>query len=583
MDVSYEELVENFPYREMRENQKLAFEKIAENGRVVLELPTGTGKTAIGYTWLKTLYKKGVKGSFFYLCPTKTLVDQVVALHPDVVPVYGKGEYKCLVFKGVSADEAPCALIKCELKDSTCPYYIAKRRAIQSGRIVACTVPFYIYQALFTQKRAREELRFPEPFYVVVDEAHALARVIRSTLSFYISSAAIKRAIKITEEFDEGAHKQLKAFYDCSLKLAKIKPYMELLNDYELGNMISILRKINTERLRNVISQAIEEKVLDLDKKSDFRIVQSLEKFISNVGRYIRNLEYALGENPLNYIYIYYDKEGGAEKGYKIVINPFYVGGLVRKHIVPRAILYSATIGKIESFEAEIGAKGIPFYSFPSEFPPHHARIYLPTDTPNLAVNKRNRGDVTRAMTLIGDAIERFLLEGYRSLVVVVSEHERQKFISLNSHRFSIVSYGNGEKPRESAQKFKRGEGDVLVGTSANYAEGLDLPGKIAPVIFFLRPSYPPPYTPLAKFEDRRFGTKKWMFWKWRVFIEAMQVRGRNIRSAEDIGATFFISQQFESIIKNSLPKWLESSLVSKPYSECVDDALRFLGGEPSG
>ncbi len=65
------DLLESFPYdryEKVKGNQQAAFEIIERNegSGVTLELPTGTGKTAIGYTYLKHLERKGTEGPLLH-------------------------------------------------------------------------------------------------------------------------------------------------------------------------------------------------------------------------------------------------------------------------------------------------------------------------------------------------------------------------------------------------------------------------------------------------------------------------------------------------------------------------------------
>ncbi|MSU75905.1 DEAD/DEAH box helicase, partial [Patescibacteria group bacterium] len=114
-------LLRNFPkakYPDVLSNQRAAFELIADTQKsVLLEMPTGSGKTAVGHTYLKTLANAGVEGPLFYLVPTKALVDQVKEMFPDVTAVYGRNEYDCLYYEPeetFKADEIPClSLLDC--------------------------------------------------------------------------------------------------------------------------------------------------------------------------------------------------------------------------------------------------------------------------------------------------------------------------------------------------------------------------------------------------------------------------------------------------------------------------------------
>ena len=143
------------------------------------------------------------------------------------------------------------------------------------------------------------------------------------------------------------------------------------------------------------------------------------------------------------------------------------------------------------------------------------------------------------------------------------------------------MSYGNGVTAKDAAAAFKDGQGTALVGTEANYAEGLDLPKGIAPVIFDLRPGYPSPYDPMAVFEERRFGNQRWRLWNWRVMVKALQVRGRNVRSEDDLGIIFFMSEQFRRFVFASLPEWLQPSYVGDlSFEDCLKRGEKLLGGK---
>ncbi len=221
----------------------------------------------------------------------------------------------------------------------------------------------------------------------------------------------------------------------------------------------------------------------------------------------------------------------------------------------------------------------MPFVSLPAAFPAENARVILPKDTPNLSAKDRSRHEPAKVLRRIAKACKLFADRDTRSLVVVVSNAERERFIRLCSEeKVEAVSYMNGSTPKEAMSRFKAGQGSVLIGTAANYGEGIDLPGETAPVIFFLRPGYPNPKDPATQFEMRRFGGQSWRVWNWRVMIEALQVRGRNIRSSTDRGATIFVSQHFRKFLYASLPEWLKESYGGElTFEEAKEEILRLL------
>jgi Rad3-related DNA helicase len=264
----------------------------------------------------------------------------------------------------------------------------------------------------------------------------------------------------------------------------------------------------------------------------------------------------------------------------KLVVCSHFIAPLVSQRLLGKTtIALSATIGDNVIFGQESGIK-FPFLSLPPSFPAERTRIFMPTDTPNLAFNDRKRGAVTNVMRRTARAAKKLAHKGIRSLHVVVSSEERQKLMAvMEEEGVKAISYGNGVTAREAAIRFKDGEGDALVGTGANFGEGIDLPRRIAPAIFVLRPGYPPPDAPRTQFEERRYGNNRWAIWNWRVMLSVLQVRGRNIRSEDDLGFTIFVSQQFRRSVFASLPKTLQVSYKgSLTLDQCVKEALELVG-----
>lgn len=580
-----------------------------KRGVFIFEAPTGSGKTAVEYTIAKAI-EETQGGPVFIITPTKTLVEQIAQLHPDVKVAYGRHEHPCLYYEpkdvltpeyvqslysnpeNLKADEIPCLTLRdCphrvnqetgethEKGACPCPYYRQKYEAKQGG-VVVSTTAFYLFTQLFSKE-------FPRPNVLVIDEAHQIARVVRSSLSYEITDYHLSRSIELLEKIE--AHdiaKQLNAFYRKMIHIIKRKPSRQntMLDDDELEELIGVLKGINTTALQAHIQQAIKQG--KIDTKEHRETLKKIEELTHDIWRYLLSFELSLEteeRNPLSYTYAYYkeEKEGQERAQYRLFIKAYYVAPLIRKILSPFTVAFSATIGDADIFGYESGIRG-QYESFDSDFPVENTRIFLPSDTPNLAMRERKKGQPTRILREIAKTCKRFSKKGLRSLVVVVSNAELDKFKMLSEEEsLDCLTYGNGVSPKAAALAFKEGAGDVLVGTQANYGEGVDLPKQIAPVIFFLRPGYPSPHAPATQFEEKRFRNMRWALWNWRVMMEALQVRGRNVRSGKDLGVTFFISQQFRRFVYASLPHWLQKAYVwDKTFDECVDETEKLLSGK---
>lgn len=597
-------LSRNFPHDEKRPVQGGALRFLSEHpDGVLFEMPTGTGKSAIGVTVLRSNRNEG---PCYYVTPTKQQVEQLERLYPesDLVKMYGRSEYPCLYYRDrgeeVNAQESPCYMLQCghrvdqstgETVDETaepCPYFKAKYEAkmrLQRGGIVLCTTAFYLMNRIMV--KGWKDL---DPAAVVVDEVHKLASVTRSIFEYRITDYHLKKVADSLKILDEEQANILRRFYNRFYRMCKVRPSKTpaLLRNTEIEELMDILQELNPARIEQLVRQAISERILDTQiHREELKL---LENLVKNIPRYILSFRYALEEEErgaLNFVVaFYYEQEDTEFKDsekrvrYHLTLKSYYVAGLIRKAMSGNIVAYSATIGKPDILQFETGLR-MPFRSFPSTFDAAKTRIFLPKDAPNLSQRTRRRGDLNRTLRLIVRTAKKFVADGKRSLVVVVSEAERQKFLEFAAEDgLRTMSYqANGISARQAAKNFVDGEGDVLVGTTAQYSEGVDLPAGTAPVIFFLRPGYPRPDSPEAQFEMRRFGQSRcWALWNWRVMIEALQTRGRNVRSADDIGVCFFMSGQFRDFVPASLPKWLEPALRGGLTMEgAVEEAMKLL------
>jgi Rad3-related DNA helicase len=595
--IGEKQLKSAFPRRKydaIKPAQADAFRAIAEaGGSALLELPTGTGKTAVGYSYLKALEAQGA-GPLYYIVPTKALVDQVCDMHPDLTLAYGRHEYDCLYYQPdiYRADEVPClTLTDCphrvdqetgetvEKGAVPCPYYQVKFTARRS-RIVVCTMAFYLYNVFFNRAGVK-------PAGLVIDESHQIAKVVRNSLSYDVTDWNLHRSVDLLNRLGaEDEAWELEQFLNSMVRILKRKPREAptILSDEEVWELMNRVSQIDDNVVRERMGQAVRDG--SIDPVADREFLRQLESIAINLRRYVSSLGYSLEtetRNPLNYVtYAYSEKDEASDAQrvqYRLIVRAYYVAPLVQRLLAPNTLAYSATVGDPSVFSYETGIK-LPFVSLPGTFPADNARVFMPSDTPNLATKVKIRQEPTKVLRRIARMAGDLSAKRIRSLVLVVSNHEKDKFMRLcEEEGVEALSYDDAAGARDAVARFKAGEASVLVGTTANYGEGIDLPEEMAPVIFFLRPGYPNPHDPVVQFEERRFGNQRWQVWNWRVMVEALQVRGRNVRSADDRGVTIFVSQQFRRFLYASLPTWLRPSYRSElSLDDCREETIELLG-----
>ena len=610
-------LMNTFPtdvHETPRPNQEQAFGIIADHGpSVTLEAPTGTGKTLIGTTVLSRLRDEGVEGQLVYITPNKAQVDQVAKAMPGLTTAYGRADYPCVYFPAEegedqsSADDIPCiTLTECphrvnletgktkEPGVEPCPYYLAKYRALNSD-VTVVTMAWYLFNTLFRRD-------FQKPAGLVIDEVHRIADIFRASLSYDISDAHLRRSRDLLR--DAGFHVEadaLQSFLDMMWDIHKRRtkdPLDRLLKDEELEHLVATLDKVDPDNISKAIQTAREKGEINLRRHDDRKMVRQLEKITMHFRRYVRNLRYAMSESDegykaVNYVYfaaVEAEKDDEHRTSLKLVIKSYRVAPVIKKLLSPCTISYSATIGNPDVFTMETGIDST-FFALDSTFDASRTRILLPVDAPDLSQRKRSKQEPTKSLRRIARACARFNAQGHRCLVVTVSNQELDKFLVMCSEEeenLDVVSYrtcssfrATGEQvchPKEAVEAFKNGEGMILAGTAANFGEGIDLPEQMAPVTFMLRPGYPSPKDPQAQFEKKRFGGASWSIWNWRVALQALQVRGRNVRSATDYGATIFVSSQFKKVLWPSLPEWLRPAYKrGLKWDECLDEVDKLL------
>ena len=590
-------LMAHFPFDHYPEPTKNQVEGIGyiekRHGLVTIEAPTGTGKTAMGYTFLKEGQARG-EGPLVYTTTNKALVQQVQKQHPDVQVAYGRNEHDCLYYgpeHSFKADEIPCLLLDdCphrvdqetgetyEEGAECCPYYQQKYEAKKAKGIVAETVSFYLFTHLFAKEFAR-------PARLVIDEAHKIAEIVRNALSYEISDYHLLRSVELLREIgaDEEAV-QIENFAKRMIRMIKRRSPRSktLLEDEEIVELIEILEEIDDRKFKKRVTDAVKAGKVDRLEKRE--VLKKIETLIYDLRRYLRSLEYSRfteKKSALNYTYAYYEQEKpeGKKVQYKLVIKAYYVAPIIQKLFAPKTLAMSATIGNPEYFGYETGIK-FPFYALTSDFPAKNTLVCLPTDARNLAFNERSRQDLNRTLRKILRATKLFARRGLRSMLVVISNAEKDKAMEFAVEEgVKALTYGNGIPAREAVAAFKEGHGDLLIGTAAQVGEGVDLPGGICPITHFLRPGYQSPYDPEAQFEDRRFPRGHvWGLRQHRVMIQAVQVWGRNRRSAKDKGVCFFHSLQFAKFLYHALPEEFRQAYVKdKTFDECVEATFELL------
>src|SRR3989344_874532 len=322
------DLMGGFPFDrhpQMRDGQRIALEHLETAAwPVVHQSPVGTGKTALGYTFLKAKEKQGGT-HLLYSTPNKTQVEQVKAMFPDVKIALGRNEHPCLypgyADESPKADDIPCSMLgdcphrvnlqtgETHTKGVTpCPYLQQKYEALQGG-IVVCTHAFLVFNVLLSKAF--------EPDAVVIDEAHRLAQSFRSVLSTEITDWKLVSAMEVIEE-------------------------------EQIDRLYGTLTAISADRLEADAKRAIAKG--KLDPVADKEILKQVEDIDRSIRRFQHALKFSISGHtargyPLAYVIAYGKTELGPREKvqYRLTVKDYYVVPLIQKALPEMTYAYSAT------------------------------------------------------------------------------------------------------------------------------------------------------------------------------------------------------------------------------------------------
>jgi Rad3-related DNA helicase len=426
------------------------------------------------------------------------------------------------------------------------------------------------------------------PDAIGIDEVHEFSNSVRRMLSYSISDYKLEQFWELLSSVECRSEAKLIMIFKEEM-ISVIKEHSShngrttLLADESLKKLLKILFKLEKSNIDEKIKQAIVSK--KIDPKIDRELLRDLDIFTNDLYRYIRSLEFALEtkeRKPLSYVFGHWDKkvESGKKTQYILTIQSYRIAGLAAQKLLPEKYLAcSATIGTDpQLLKMDTGIDG-KFIDLVSEFPIENSRIFMSDDVPDLSVKGSRHNDKNRTLRKLLTGCQKGKEQGIRSLVIVVSEVEREKCCKFAKEiGLDAVSYGNGIKPKQAIKLFRDGEGDILIGTEAQFGQGIDLPDGVCEFIFYLRPGYPTPDDPQAQFEERIYGNSRWSLWTWRVILKMLQARGRNQRSAQDKGCIFLMSKQFQRFTYGGLPEWLRPAYVGQiSFDKAISQGINLL------
>ncbi len=514
VSVDLKKLIDDsFPFNEYRENQKEVIEDILKAFKkykyVILEAPTGSGKSAIAMT-LADLNKRLSKKTHI-LTIQKLLQDQYARdFEGQLFVMKGKSNFICKI----NGDK--CTLGECEKTNNKelkseckCPYKIEAHKAEKADITVHNFDSFYYQKGIFFTKRP----------LMIIDEVHNLESKFMDFVSFTIDNRLLTNSeIPKPNDFTDIT------YYDTFVESYKT----ELLSKYnDLDSRASL-----------TIDQVIfKDKVDRLAQK--ISIFQRVKKQgIQFVFEYTQEREYQ-----------------------KIKFKPIFVWSFTSQifNFADNVLMMSATILDADNFAKNIGIKKDEycFMEMPSLFPVENRLFYI-TDQINLTW-KTYKEEIKKIPKIIEQYLDmhsddRGIIHTHTNKIVFyIKNHCNAKTLKR------MLFKGDFSSTSDLLKKHSARKNSVIV--ASGFHEGLDLKDDLSRFQIIMKVPYP-------DLSDKQIKARMDIdksYYGWLTALKLVQSYGRSVRTDEDYCETYCIDKNFRMFYgmnKKMLPKWFKEAIV---------------------
>lgn len=546
----------NFSFRS---GQREAIEQICfsflerEVDTVILDAPTGTGKSIIAMFASRVLEELGYRG--YLITSDITLQDQY---EKDIRKfglswgnVKGVDNYTCSVNKqkfslgecktrGMSYEKA--MTLTCA---ETCGYLQNRKKAIESP-VSLLNYSYWLVQRNYVEQRLQENGRnvpFPQRDFAFFDEAHKVDEIVQSHFSPRIDKYAAKklswvREFLITEGFVNDLPKYKEEDFE--------EEYDYLRREEDKFNLFNSLQKIEHlflgfkkagEGAKNTITKEYGEDFERNEIPSEWKKAFFMFDWIKDVHCKLEDYNAILSETGYPALVKRVEEK---EINFQCIEERM----LIEKYFQKKAgfkIFMSATIGDPRMYAQITSIKNAKVIRIDSGFDFEKSPVYI-VDKFRLNYSKReeNLPKVIRVMDAIIDKKH----GEEKGIIHSGSYFFMNEILKKSKHRNRIIKYENTEEKRAALKKFSISKNAILIGPSI--LEGIDLYDDKSRFQIFFKVPFPSLADPLIK--EKLKSSNGW--YDWKTGINILQGVGRSIRNKEDWAVTYFLDACIMDLIR---------------------------------
>lgn len=532
MTIDENLILECFPFEKPRDIQLEAIYKSLEaynDGyeHVVLDGPTGAGKSAIAYTigrYIMEITDGAEKGLFTTI--TKYLQDQYLRDFPDLKEIRGAADPMYMCNDMHNRNTEGCVLhMRATAKKcmSECPYRIAQKRFMQG--------PLSLTNTHFVA-------RIPRAWhYLVLDECHEVGGVIQTAAEFPIF---VEDEVRFNLLFGPGSARLVDIWRNARKHLEKfehgevfVMPEFEGFNEFDF--------------------EKAQKGVESMAGQSGYR---SLSGHLTGLMKAIQSCEIMTGKESIAHCD---PKEMEKDAKIKPMIKPVYASDFADKLIFSKGefILHmSATVCGDEAYAKELGFENHKWTSVAVKHP-------IPADNRKVYFNsigwmsaKTEEKDFENTARLVDhisetyDANVMIHTASYKRANKIAELCQKAKVDLPKSAREAIEILSDGAEKKKPT-----------IVASPSIMAGVDGKDDLCRINVIAKMPFPSFGDPRIRYISK---TKPYLI-SQQVVRHVVQAAGRGTRHENDFSHTHIIDGMFEKLFKDNrqmFPKWFTDSIV---------------------
>jgi len=504
------------------------------NKYILLNMPTGVGKSFIGVSLLTNWYLNHVnsEAKFDILTNSKVLQEQYLRDFEFIKNYKGRSNYYCQHYDTDCANGGELNRILKRRCDS-CPYDIAKNKWISGG--VSLT-NFHLFNTLALHQRELLESRGAN--VLIIDESHDFENVFSDFLSTKLNASILKRCgftLKEVETLDNRFS-----------KIKKLESYLDFLEQKLVPDM-----KKKLETYENRIKTTS-----DLTKKRQLtQFIQSLSSKILSIDGLFESYK----DNPSNIVLdVVTNKKEQMYSGVDLITQPIWVYDYIHDFIwknYDHVIFMSASILDKDMFSYINGLEPnmTTYYEIETPFPAKNRKIYY------MKVGKMNWTNKEETFKEQIKWIKKILLK-YKNEkgIIHTVNYELTEWIKENVVDDRLLFHDTKDRQEILDKHLYSKEPTILV--SPSMMSGVDLKDDLARFQILIKVPYP--NISSNKIKARQKTNPTW--YNWKTAVDTIQSYGRAVRSGEDYADFYILDSNFSDLLKYTshyIPKYMQNAI----------------------